>query len=264
MNYLLHYNKLIKSRKLLDRKKTKETYYEKHHIIARCIGGTNDEDNLVLLTFREHYIAHLLLSKIYTGEVKRKMNYALWRMSSTHNPNHKRSLSSSQYEICRKAQIEAKRNHVVTQETRDKISKGNSGKKRTSEMIEKHKNRLRGRTHETSKETRDKISKSNKNKKRTPEMNKQNSLRNLGKTQSDETKSKRNKKLTGVSRPREVVDKMQKNHPNIKEVWCSNNLIYNSVSDAARKLNFPVSSIRKVIKGIHSEYKGLSFKLLEK
>jgi hypothetical protein len=38
-------------------------YKEVHHIIPRSLGGTNDKLNLVALTGREHYIAHLLLAR---------------------------------------------------------------------------------------------------------------------------------------------------------------------------------------------------------
>lgn len=61
MNYLKHYNNLIsraKSRKL-------NCYIERHHIIPKCMGGVDDDFNLVYLTAREHFIAHLLLLKIY-------------------------------------------------------------------------------------------------------------------------------------------------------------------------------------------------------
>lgn len=61
MNYENHYNKLI------ERAKTREIegYVEKHHIIPRCMGGDDSEENLVKLTAREHFIAHQLLVKIY-------------------------------------------------------------------------------------------------------------------------------------------------------------------------------------------------------
>ena len=61
MNYQEHYNRLIQ------RAKEREIYVytEKHHIIPRCLGGTDDSENLVRLTGREHFIAHLLLSKIH-------------------------------------------------------------------------------------------------------------------------------------------------------------------------------------------------------
>lgn len=56
------YNKLIDSAKNrgLD-KTTLKGYYEKHHIIPRCLSGSNDDSNLVLLTYKEHILAHFLL-----------------------------------------------------------------------------------------------------------------------------------------------------------------------------------------------------------
>lgn len=41
----------------------KGEYKERHHIIPKCIGGTNDEDNLIDLYAHEHFIAHELLAK---------------------------------------------------------------------------------------------------------------------------------------------------------------------------------------------------------
>lgn len=43
----------------------KVTYTEKHHIIPSSIGGSNNKENIVVLSFRQHYIAHLLLFKHY-------------------------------------------------------------------------------------------------------------------------------------------------------------------------------------------------------
>jgi hypothetical protein len=42
-------------------------YSEEHHIIPRCLGGSDDAINLVRLTAEEHYVAHQLLVKIYPG-----------------------------------------------------------------------------------------------------------------------------------------------------------------------------------------------------
>jgi hypothetical protein len=44
-------------------------YKESHHIIPRCMGGTDDPDNLVDLTPEEHYVCHLLLVKINPGHI---------------------------------------------------------------------------------------------------------------------------------------------------------------------------------------------------
>lgn len=42
---------------------TNHSYLEVHHIIPKCDGGTNDLDNLVFFTAKEHIIAHHLLYK---------------------------------------------------------------------------------------------------------------------------------------------------------------------------------------------------------
>lgn len=63
MNYLKHYTELIRKAKLKD---YKNIYTEKHHIIPKCVGGKNTRDNIVRLSAKEHYIAHLLLVKIYS------------------------------------------------------------------------------------------------------------------------------------------------------------------------------------------------------
>ena len=42
-----------------------DCYCETHHIIPKSEGGLDEPDNLVNLTAREHYVAHLLLAKIY-------------------------------------------------------------------------------------------------------------------------------------------------------------------------------------------------------
>lgn len=55
---------------LIQRAKTRtpiEGYVEKHHIVPKSLGGSDFADNLVKLTAREHYIAHLLLAHIYGG-----------------------------------------------------------------------------------------------------------------------------------------------------------------------------------------------------
>jgi len=61
MNYKKHYDLLI------ERARTRHLngYVERHHIVPRCIGGTDEKSNLVELTPEEHYVAHQLLVKMY-------------------------------------------------------------------------------------------------------------------------------------------------------------------------------------------------------
>lgn len=84
MNYTYHYNKLIqraKHRKL-------NSYYERHHIIPKCLNGSDDSNNIVNLTPEEHYIAHLLLIKMYPNNDK--LIYAA-RMLTITTVNQKRN-----------------------------------------------------------------------------------------------------------------------------------------------------------------------------
>lgn len=59
----------------------KSVYVEKHHIIPKSIGGDNHSKNIVILTAKEHFICHLLLTKMVEGENRTKMIYAIWRMT---------------------------------------------------------------------------------------------------------------------------------------------------------------------------------------
>lgn len=61
MNYKKHYDKLMERSKT----RTLEGYVEKHHIVPRCLGGTDDIANIAILTPEEHFLAHQLLVKIY-------------------------------------------------------------------------------------------------------------------------------------------------------------------------------------------------------
>lgn len=74
-------------------------YTEKHHIIPKSLGGTDSIDNLVALTGKEHFICHLLLTKMTAHEHRAKMVYAAWRMTVPGRNEQKRhKVSSRMYE----------------------------------------------------------------------------------------------------------------------------------------------------------------------
>jgi hypothetical protein len=86
MNYSTHYNLLItraQNRELL-------THKETHHIIPKCLGGLDTKDNLVNLTYREHYIAHLLLAKIHGGPLWHAVNL-MGRLKKYSNRHYERA-----------------------------------------------------------------------------------------------------------------------------------------------------------------------------
>lgn len=51
-------------------KRTVDYYVEIHHILPKCMGGSDDESNLVMLTGREHVICHMLLERMYPDNPK--------------------------------------------------------------------------------------------------------------------------------------------------------------------------------------------------
>jgi hypothetical protein len=61
-----------------------DPYKERHHIQPRALGGSDDPDNLVDLTYREHFLVHWLLIKLLTGYERRLMLYALNCMAMDH------------------------------------------------------------------------------------------------------------------------------------------------------------------------------------
>lgn len=95
MNYTHIYNSLIVKRKF----EVLSDGFERHHIIPRSLGGDNKKSNIVRLTPREHFIAHLLLARIYRGTPKSyPMIKALFMMRCSWN-HEGRVLNSRWYEI---------------------------------------------------------------------------------------------------------------------------------------------------------------------
>jgi hypothetical protein len=127
MNYLRHYNLLISrahDRKIIG-------YTERHHIIPRCMGGTDDIINLVNLTAREHFIAHQLLVKIYPEN--RSLVFAA-RMMTFNSPDHRGERSNNRlYSWLKERHILAKIGTTHSLETKLKMSESAKGKPKTEE-----------------------------------------------------------------------------------------------------------------------------------
>ncbi len=86
MNYQLIHDSIINRAKT--RVLPKETYTERHHIIPRCMGGTDDKSNLVDLTAKEHFIVHKLLVEIHPDIDGLILAYFLFT-NGTNKMNHK-------------------------------------------------------------------------------------------------------------------------------------------------------------------------------
>lgn len=77
--YYNTYVRLIQKR--LSEKVDVDIYCETHHILPISLGGTNEVTNLVKLTAKEHYIAHLLLTKFICGKDRYKVLNAFFCMN---------------------------------------------------------------------------------------------------------------------------------------------------------------------------------------
>ncbi len=81
-------------------------YTEKHHIIPKSLGGSNDSSNIVSLTAKQHFICHMLLTKMVLGKQKQKMVHAWWAMSTLKKDcQHRYRLNSIQYKLVRESYI---------------------------------------------------------------------------------------------------------------------------------------------------------------
>ncbi len=99
MNYRKIYFKLIRNRK---NNPLKDCYTETHHIIPRSLGGKNFKSNLIVLPAREHFIAHLLLSKMFSNKIKKaKMIMALAMMMVSSKKQNRYRFTSRQFSFLR-------------------------------------------------------------------------------------------------------------------------------------------------------------------
>lgn len=75
-------------------KRHKSNGFYSHHIIPKCLGGTNDPSNLVLLTYKEHRVCHCLLIKMVDekkANIKMRHAYGFFNKSSVFNgPRYQR------------------------------------------------------------------------------------------------------------------------------------------------------------------------------
>ena len=131
----------------LTSKDSQSEYTEEHHIIPKCMGGTDDKGNLVKLTAREHYIAHKLLTKIYPD------NLSLFHAHSMMTVG--RTVTSLQYEDAKKSRSKAmnldnpvhkmSREHVIEniRNLAHKNKGDNNIMRRSSELREYHSQRMK-------------------------------------------------------------------------------------------------------------------------
>lgn len=202
MNYQKIYNQLIEKRQIdkIQIKTYKQLYPleptpERHHIIPKSLGGLDEKNNLVVLTCREHFVAHQLLVKIAQQNNDKnaliKMTHALIRFYNGQQNKCKHiSKNSHQYHYYKKLNKKI----GISDSTRQLMIDNWKNRKQTPE----------------SKETRLKKSKSHIGYKHTEEAKKNMSIAQIKRyKRSGEIEKKRNKSKEVSNRP-EIRKRLQK------------------------------------------------------
>lgn len=119
-------------------------YRERHHIRPKSLGGTDLPENIVELTAREHFICHILLIRMTSGEEKRKMVYAAWAFNRKSKNQDRSSISSRTYETLRQqyASVQSvnrkgKQGKKHSEETKALLSNMFAGKPKSEETKRK-------------------------------------------------------------------------------------------------------------------------------
>ena len=189
------YDQLIESSLSRGLDKTKLEYYcEKHHIIPKSVGGEDDDKNYVLLTPREHILAHLLLYVTSEDSNRLKLLAAFKLMIEAENVKDLKDLSIdlTSIEYARKEFSEhlkidnpmkdpeiAKKQHeaIVKNNNMDKIKKSLSERMKVNNPM-------------SNKETIEKMRQSKLGKKASKEARENQSKARLGKQLSKEHKKR--------------------------------------------------------------------------
>lgn len=281
MNYQRIYDDICKRGQ--ERQLSKDVYTEKHHIVPKCMEGTNEKSNLTVLTAREHFLVHYILTRIYPDNVK--LWYACFSMCHA-TKNQKRIIPNSKlYEEIRTNWSKLNRGEqhhsfgtTLSNDRKNQISKhfkNNNPNSRkclinniqynsvaeASRILQiSHKiikNRLSSNDviwidwvyleeSRISTSTREKLSKSKSGFKHS-----EHSKSNMG-------KSGELNHFYGKSHTEDAIYKMVLNKP-CRKSCVINGIEYLSSNDASRKLNISTSQIRRRLKSIKEEWKDWVF-----
>lgn len=122
-------------------------YFERHHIKPKCIGGSDNDDNLISLSYEDHWMAHKLLAE-ENPDVK-ELQFAF------------NSCGSLEQFVAKKIKRIDKiigSTHTLSEESKRKISEAKKGRKHSEETKRKISEATKGKV--VSEETRKRMSQS--------------------------------------------------------------------------------------------------------
>jgi len=286
MDYSKIYNDFMSKARSENRVKGDGVYYERHHIVPVCMGGKGkvtdlSHPNIVLLTTKEHFVAHELLCEIYPKN--KKLRKAFWGMCNQKGKgqNSRYTPSSRIYERARLMFIESHsgENHpnfgkVYTEE---ELDKNRQALKSYWDNISEQEYKRRCELNKKTLDERELLSQKSKGHKKKStenykgpksELHRKNISKSLtGKKRSEETKRKavetrmRNGSYVawnkGIPRTEEEKQKMSASRKHSLSdddaIWILNNHKSGSHSlgtqPMATKFNISATTVKKLIKG---------------
>jgi hypothetical protein len=182
------------------------------------LGGSNEDSNKIKLTLREHFICHMLLTKMLEGKAKSKMIWAAKMISATNK------LNSHLYHSLK---ADKTKRHEYDAKFRAKLSLAKKGfimsdlqKKKLSDSVKGFKHTI---------ETKKKISESSKGR-MTPELAKKISIAKMGIATRGSgwitpASTKEKQKLSNLGKKRSIETKTKLRESKIGKIW-----MYNPVS----------------------------------
>lgn len=218
-------------------------YHERHHIVPRCLGGNDDEENLIDLYAREHFIAHMMLAK--ENPDNRQLTLA-WHLMTNVKTKHQQRycVTPDEYEEARLAYIQ-----TITGDNNP--SKSDEVRRKKSVAIKGEKNHNYGKPR--SETTRKKISKAHQGKifsaetrKRISESKSGENNPNYGKSFSDERRKKISESAKACRTKEWKEAHSGKNSPSAKKIIrLSDGTVYEYMGQAGQENGMSAQAIRR-------------------
>lgn len=180
-------------------------YFEKHHIVPKSMGGSNDKSNLVNLSARAHFIAHFLLWKAYRNKETAYAFNCMSRIKISKNYKNRRYFNSRLYE---KFTLKAK--HFFCNKNHPSF-----GKEKNPESIQKQRLKMLGR-----KQSDDHVKNRVNSFKKFKEQNPDYKGAFYGKKHTDEYKLKMRNLFLGKRKSKQHVEKMKSRPQNNLNTKC--------------------------------------------
>ena len=238
-----------------------DEYHERHHIVPKCMDGGNEEENLIDLFAKEHFIAHRLFA--LENPDNEKLVYAYTCMAFLTN-----AINMERYELTPSEYEDAKITYIELISGTNSIWYGTHRYGVDNPMYGKHhtedaKKKMRQAALNRSDETLNKLSQKATERLSIPENNPM-----YGRRHNDESRKKQSDKAkerfkNPADHPMYGVHRFGKDAPRSRPTMClDTKVIYDSAETASRQTGIDNSAICKCCKGTYKTAGGYKWKAL--